>query len=80
MCWTFIVHYGMEQVGLSLAEAQSYNIVAMIIFLCSRWICTWLLRYFSPGANVDGVCFRSVCIHRRSDLSAGERSGYQSGH
>lgn len=49
MCWTFIVHYGMEQVGLSLAEAQSYNIVAMIIFLCSRWICTALLRYFSPG-------------------------------
>ncbi len=49
MCWTFIVHYGMEQVGLSLAEAQSYNIVAMVIFLCSRWICTALLRYFSPG-------------------------------
>ena len=49
MCWTFIVHYGMEQVGLSLAEAQSYNIVAMIIFLCSRWVCTALLRYFSPG-------------------------------
>jgi FHS family L-fucose permease-like MFS transporter len=49
MCWTFIVHYGMEQVGLSLAEAQSYNIVAMVIFLCSRWMCTALLRYFSPG-------------------------------
>jgi FHS family L-fucose permease-like MFS transporter len=49
MCWTFIVHYGMEQVGLSLAEAQSYNIVAMVIFLCSRWVCTALLRYFSPG-------------------------------
>lgn len=49
MCWTFIVHYGMEQVGLSLAEAQSYNIVAMVIFLLSRWICTILLRFFSPG-------------------------------
>ena len=49
MCWTFIVHYGMEQVGLSLVEAQSYNIVAMVIFLCSRWVCTALLRYFSPG-------------------------------
>ena len=44
-----IVHYGMEQVGLSLAEAQSYNIVAMVIFLCSRWVCTALLRYYSPG-------------------------------
>ena len=57
MCWTFIVHYGMEQVGLSLAEAQSYNIVAMIIFLCSRWICTWLLRYFSPGRMLMAFAF-----------------------
>jgi FHS family L-fucose permease-like MFS transporter len=48
-CWTFIVHYGMDQVGLSLAQAQSYNIVAMVIFLCSRWVCTLLLRFFSPG-------------------------------
>ena len=49
MCWTFIVHYGMEQVGLTLGQAQGYNIVAMVIFLASRWVCTFLLRYFSPG-------------------------------
>ena len=62
MCWTFIVHYGMEQVGLSLAEAQSYNIVAMVIFLCSRWICTVLLRYFSPGRMLTAfACGALVC-------------------
>ncbi len=49
MCWTFIIHYGMEQVGLDLATAQKWNIAAMIIFLCSRFICTFLLRYISPG-------------------------------
>lgn len=49
MCWTFVVHYGMEQVGISLGQAQAWNIVAMIIFLSSRWICTFLLRFFSPG-------------------------------
>jgi len=49
MCWTFVVHYGMEQVGISLGQAQAWNIVAMLIFLSSRWICTFLLRYFSPG-------------------------------
>ena len=54
MCWTFIVHYGMEQVGLSLGQAQAWNIVAMIIFLSSRWICTALLRYISPGRM---LCF-----------------------
>ncbi|SMP64068.1 MFS transporter, FHS family, L-fucose permease [Neorhodopirellula lusitana] len=49
MCWTFIVHYGMEQVGISLGQAQAWNIIAMIIFLCSRWVCTGLLRFISPG-------------------------------
>jgi FHS family L-fucose permease-like MFS transporter len=49
MCWTFIIHYGMEQVGLSLSEAQGYNIVAMVIFLSSRFICTFLMRYLRPS-------------------------------
>lgn len=49
MCWTFIIHYGMEQVGLDLGTAQKWNIAAMIIFLCSRFICTFLLRFISPG-------------------------------
>jgi FHS family L-fucose permease-like MFS transporter len=49
MCWTFIVHYAMEQVGATLGQAQAWNIVAMLIFLASRWVCTALLRFISPG-------------------------------
>ncbi|MEM6473757.1 MAG: sugar MFS transporter [Planctomycetota bacterium] len=48
-CWTFIIHYGMELVGLTLAEAQWRNIIAMVIFLVSRWVCTGLLQFISPG-------------------------------
>jgi len=49
MCWTYIIHYGMEEVGLGLAEAQNWNIASMILFLSSRFVCTWLLRIISPG-------------------------------
>ena len=49
MCWTFIIHYGMTLVGLSSAQAQNYNIAAMGIFLASRFICTFVLKYVSPG-------------------------------
>lgn len=49
MCWTFIIHYGMTLIGLSAAQAQNYNILAMSIFLCSRFICTFILKYFKPG-------------------------------
>ena len=49
MCWTYIIHYGMTLLGLTAAEAQNYNIVAMVIFLSSRFICTFILRYLNPG-------------------------------
>jgi MFS transporter, FHS family, L-fucose permease len=48
MCWTFIIQYA-ERLGLSKAEAQSYNIVAMVTFLFSRIICTFLLRYIKAS-------------------------------
>lgn len=49
MCWTFIIHYGMTLLGLTAAQAQNYNIVAMILFLASRFICTFVLRYVNAG-------------------------------
>ena len=49
MCWTFIIHYGMTTLGLTAAQAQNYNIIAMMIFLTSRFICTFLLGYVRPG-------------------------------
>lgn len=49
MCWTFIIHYGMTLLGLTAAQAQRYNIVAMSTFLVSRFICTFFLRYISAG-------------------------------
>ena len=56
MCWTFIVHYGtrlfMSQ-GMGEQEAevlsQQYNIVAMAIFIVSRFISTFLMRFIRPG-------------------------------
>ena len=49
MCWTFVIHYGMTAIGLTAAEAQGYNIIAMLIFLSSRFICTFLLGFVRPG-------------------------------
>ncbi len=49
MCWTFIIHYGMTLCGLTAAQAQNYNIVAMVLFLSSRFICTLILRVVKAG-------------------------------
>ncbi len=56
MCWTFIIQYGTRVLmadGMTEQAAevlsQKYNIVAMVIFCCSRFICTFLLRYINTG-------------------------------
>lgn len=56
MCWTFVIQYGtrlfmaggMDEKSAEVLS-QQYNIIAMVIFCCSRFICTFILRYLSPG-------------------------------
>ena len=55
MCWTFIIHYGVNELEMTKAEAQSYNMVAMVIFVSSRFICTYLLKYINPGQLLMGL-------------------------
>lgn len=46
MCWTFIIQYA-DNLGINKATAQNYNIVAMAIFLSSRFISTFLMKYIN---------------------------------
>jgi MFS transporter, FHS family, L-fucose permease len=48
MCWTFIIHYA-ENIGLTKAQGQNYNIVAMVMFLISRFISTWFMKYLKAS-------------------------------
>ena len=79
MCWTFIIQYGtrlfMSQ-GMDEKSAevlsQQYNIVAMVIFCVSRFICTFILRYLHAGKllmilaiaggcfTIGTICFQSI--------------------
>ena len=72
MCWTFIIQYGTHvfmSEGMTELDAevlsQRYNIVAMVIFCASRFVCTWLMKYvkaptlltiFSAIAIVLTIC------------------------
>ena len=46
MVWTFIIQYA-DNLGINKATAQNYNIFAMTLFLCSRFLCTFLMRYIN---------------------------------
>jgi MFS transporter, FHS family, L-fucose permease len=49
MVWTFIIQYAVNEIGLSAQTAQGWNMVAMVIFVSSRFVCTYLLKFFNPG-------------------------------
>lgn len=56
MCWTFIIQYGTrvfmaEGLDEQAAEvlSQRYNIFAMLLFICCRFLCTWLMKYVRPA-------------------------------
>jgi len=60
MCWTFIIHYATDLLGMTLAEAQGYNVIAMVIFCSSRFVCTYLLKYVSPTGLLTALALGAM--------------------
>ena len=57
MVWTFIIHYA-DNLGISKATAQNYNIAAMCLFLAGRFLSTWLMKYTDGRRllTIFGIC------------------------
>lgn len=75
MCWTFIIQYGTrvfvsEGMDERAAEilSQQYNIAALVLFTVFRFICTYFLKYVTPGrlltilAVIGGVAVLGVIL------------------
>ena len=69
MCWTFIIQYGTRvfmNEGMAEQEAevlsQTYNIVAMAIFVSSRFICTYFLKFINAGALLGILATVGACL------------------
>jgi FHS family L-fucose permease-like MFS transporter len=57
MCWTFIIQYGTrifmaEGMDEQSAEvlSQRFNIYAMVLFICSRFIATFFMKWVKPAS------------------------------
>ena len=57
MVWTFIIQYA-ENLGFDKATAQRYNIIAMLMFLCGRFVSTALMHKINSRLMlaVFGIC------------------------
>ncbi|SMD44881.1 MFS transporter, FHS family, L-fucose permease [Aquiflexum balticum DSM 16537] len=61
MVWTYIYQYA-ETLGIDNASAVNYAYTALILFLVGRWICTYLLRYFSPPRLLLYFSILAICF------------------
>ncbi len=66
MCWTFIIQYA-DRLGIDKATAQRYNMVAMGIFIISRFASTALMKYFKAGTMlatfaIGGIITTSMVV------------------
>lgn len=60
MVWTFIIQYA-DNLGINKATAQNYNIFAMSMFLCSRFISTFLMKYVNSRALLAIFGIGAMC-------------------
>ena len=74
MVWTFIIQYA-DNLGINKAVAQRFNILAMILFLCSRFISTMLMKYLNSRKmlGIFGICaaictLGTICIVGKTGL------------
>ena len=73
---TFVnVTAGTLELGMNEVTAQGYNIVAMVIFVTSRFICTFLLKYISPGGllmtlAIGGGLLVEAAVRTATDVRA----------
>lgn len=74
MVWTFIIQYA-DNLGIDKATAQKFNIAAMALFLTSRFISTFLMKYINSrrllmyfGTGACAACLGTIFIQGMGGL------------
>ena len=68
-CWTFIIQYGthvfmgegMEEQAAEILS-QRLNIIAMVLFCCSRFVCTALMKRFKPASMLAVFAIAAIAL------------------
>lgn len=47
--WSFTIRYVMRELSINEEAAASYYIASLVLFLASRFICTYLMRFIQPA-------------------------------
>ncbi len=60
--WSFTIRYVMNELGTDESEAASYYLGALVLFMCSRFIFTALLKKFSAHSLLINTSLTAVAL------------------
>lgn len=60
--WSFTIRYAMKQLSINESEAANYYLAALILFLSSRFVCTWLMKFITPGKLLSVMSLLAVLL------------------
>lgn len=58
--WSFTIRYVMQELKISEAQASTYYLASLFLFAISRFICTWLMKYMTPGKLLTLLSFAAM--------------------
>ncbi len=58
--WSFTIRYVMQELHLNEADASSYYLAALVLFTASRFVCTWLMRFMTPGTLLSVLSIAAI--------------------
>ncbi len=58
--WSFTIRYVMQELLINEEQASDYYMAALILFIVSRFVCTWLLNYYSAKKLLTSLSLLAV--------------------
>lgn len=46
--WSFTIRYVMQELQVNEEQAADYYLYSLVMFMASRFVCTWLMRFITP--------------------------------
>ncbi len=60
--WSFTIRYVMQELNLNEEQSADYYLGALILFLVSRIICTYLMKFISPERLLAGLSLLAIVL------------------
>jgi FHS family L-fucose permease-like MFS transporter len=58
--WSYTIRYVMKELNVQENAAATYYLIALVLFSVARFVCTFLMRYISPGKLLTFLAFAAI--------------------